>query len=345
MPFERPNLQTLIDRIDADLESRLSTSQLRRSNAKVYARVLAGVSHELHGFIEFLSRQLFFDTAEAEYLDRWASIYGLVRKPPSLASGTVVFTVLEEGATVPEGTLLQADHEAVYETTSAVSEGKASVRALTAGTAGNVSAGDTLVLVSPIEGISSECKTAEGISGGADEETDESLRARLLSRVREPPHAGTAADYKAWALEIEGVTRAWVYPLEGGPGTVAIRFVCDNSSDILPSAEMIKKVQAYIDSVRPVTANATVSAPTIQAIPFTISGLDPNNDTVKAAVKASLETLFRQEGGPGAVIYLSHIRAAISAAVGEADHTLVTPAGNIALGNKILPTVGEITWQ
>lgn len=70
MPFERPNLQTLIDRIDADLESRLSTSQLRRSNAKVYARVLAGVSHELHGFIEFLSRQLFFDTAEAEYLDR-----------------------------------------------------------------------------------------------------------------------------------------------------------------------------------------------------------------------------------------------------------------------------------
>ena len=215
MPFERPNLQTLIDRIDADLESRLSTSQLRRSNAKVYARVLAGVSHELHGFIEFLSRQLFFDTAEAEYLDRWASIYGLVRKPPSLASGTVVFTVLEEGATVPEGTLLQADNEAVYETTSAVSEGKASVRALTAGTAGNVSAGDTLVLVSPIEGISSECKTAEGISGGADEETDESLRARLLSRVREPPHAGTAADYKAWALEIEGVTRAWVYPLEG----------------------------------------------------------------------------------------------------------------------------------
>jgi uncharacterized phage protein gp47/JayE len=159
MPFERPNLQTLIDRIDADLESRLSTSQLRRSNAKVYARVLAGVSHELHGFIEFLSRQLFFDTAEAEYLDRWASIYGLVRKPPSLASGTVVFTVLEEGATVPEGTLLQADNEAVYETTSAVSEGKASARALTAGTAGNVSAGDTLVLVSPIEGISSECKT------------------------------------------------------------------------------------------------------------------------------------------------------------------------------------------
>ena len=280
MPFERPNLQTLIDRIDADLESRLSTSQLRRSNAKVYARVLAGVSHELHGFIEFLSRQLFFDTAEAEYLDRWASIYGLVRKQPSLASGTVVFTVLEEGATVPEGTLLQADNEAVYETTSAVSEGKASVRALTAGTAGNVSAGDTLVLVSPIEGISSECKTAEGISGGADEETDESLRARLLSRVREPPHAGTAADYKAWALEIEGVTRAWVYPLEGGPGTVTIRFVCDNSSDILPSAEMIKKVQAYIDSVRPVTANVTVSAPTIQAIPFTISGLDPNNDIV-----------------------------------------------------------------
>lgn len=345
MPIERPSLKTLIARIDADLESRLSATQLRRSNAAVYARVIAGVSHELHGFVEYLSKQLFFDTAEAEYLDRWASIYGLSRKKATAATGTVTFTLLSDGATVPEGTLLQTESGQTYETTSALSDGSASVTALTAGADGNVAAGDTLSLVSPVEGIYSECTTADGISGGADEETDDELRSRLLSRVRETPHAGTAADYEAWALEVAGVTRAWVYPLENGNGTVVVRFVCDNNDDILPTAEMIQKVQAYIDSVRPVTANVTVTAPTLQAVPFTISGLSPDTDAVKAAVKASLVSLFKQEGSPGGVIYLSHIRAAISAATGETDHVLVSPTANVSLGTGILPTVGDITWQ
>ena len=81
MSFERPSLQTLIQRIEADIESRLPVTQLRRSNAKVYTRVMAAVSHALHAHVDFIARQLFFDTAESEYLDRWASLFGLRRKP------------------------------------------------------------------------------------------------------------------------------------------------------------------------------------------------------------------------------------------------------------------------
>ena len=52
MSFERPKLKTIIDRLDADIQSRLTVPQLRRSNAKVYGRVLAGAAHGLYGFVE-----------------------------------------------------------------------------------------------------------------------------------------------------------------------------------------------------------------------------------------------------------------------------------------------------
>ena len=92
MSFERPTLPALIERIDADLESRLSKQQLRRSNARVYSRVIAGVVHGLYGYTEWLSKQLFVDTAETEFLDRYASLYGASRKQASKASGNVKFT-------------------------------------------------------------------------------------------------------------------------------------------------------------------------------------------------------------------------------------------------------------
>lgn len=80
MPFERPSLEKITNRINADLEARLKVSQLRRSDAKVYAQVLAGISHGLHGFIEYIAKQLFFDSAEGEFLDHWGSIFGIYRK-------------------------------------------------------------------------------------------------------------------------------------------------------------------------------------------------------------------------------------------------------------------------
>lgn len=49
MSFERPKLKAIIDRLDADIQSRLTVPQLRHSNAKVYGRVLAGAAHGLYG--------------------------------------------------------------------------------------------------------------------------------------------------------------------------------------------------------------------------------------------------------------------------------------------------------
>lgn len=54
MSFERPKLKAIIDRLDADIQSRLTVPQLRHSNAKVYGRVLAGAAHGLYGFVEYI---------------------------------------------------------------------------------------------------------------------------------------------------------------------------------------------------------------------------------------------------------------------------------------------------
>lgn len=345
MSFDRPSISTLIERISADLESRLSKQQLRRSNAKVYGRVLAGIAHGLYGYTEYLAKQLFVDTAESEFLDRFASIYGVSRKRANKASGSVTFSFSDGAVEIPAGTVLQGDNNVQYQTISAVTaDGVASVEALNAGADGNLDSGEVMTVVSAMAGVMSEV-VCGGIVGGSDAESDESLRSRILSFIQNRPQGGSAADYVQWALEVDGVTRAWCYPLENGIGTVAVRFVCDGLDDIIPTAEMVRKVQDYIDKVRPVTADLTVSAPLTMPVNITISGLYPDDETVRASIESELKDLFTREGEPGVRLYVSHIRQAISLANGESDHTLVSPTADVVPATGYLPVLGGITWQ
>ena len=58
MPFQRPTLDQLISRVKADIEGGLNiTNILRRSFLGVISRAIAGMSHLLHGFLEFISVQ------------------------------------------------------------------------------------------------------------------------------------------------------------------------------------------------------------------------------------------------------------------------------------------------
>ena len=116
--YSRPTLSEIVTRTRADLVSRLSADDiLRRADADVYARVLAGLAHGLYGYVDFLANQIIYDTAEAEFLARWASIWGVTRKPAAVATGSVTFTV-SSGAVISSGTLLQALDGVQYQTTA-----------------------------------------------------------------------------------------------------------------------------------------------------------------------------------------------------------------------------------
>lgn len=351
MSFSRPTLAELVQRTRNDTLSRLSTDEaLRRADAEVYARVFSGVAHGLYGFIDWVSRQILPDTSDLDILIRQASIWGVEQKPAAAATGSVTFSV-QPGSVIPAGTLLQALDGQQYATTAdavvSLPNATAPVEAVAPGAAGNRAAGENMTLVSPVVGVQSVVVAGE-MSGGADLESEDDLRGRLIARIQQPPQGGCAYDYEAWALEIEGVTRAWVSPQELGLGTVTVRFVRDNDgtgSAIIPDAAEVAAVQSYIDSHRPVTAQVTVVAPAAVPLNFQIQGLTPNNATVQAAVQAELQDLLLREAVPGGTILLSHIRAAISAAAGETDYVLLSPSANVTNTTGNMSTMGTITWS
>jgi uncharacterized phage protein gp47/JayE len=348
MPFDRPSLAELVAQTQQDFAARSGLSDpLRRADVAVHARVAAGVAHGLYGALDWYARQILPDTADAEYLDRWASIWLQVpRKAAAAASGVVAF-VVQAGAVIPAGTQVRALDGQVYATTAAASgvvpAFTAPVQAVGAGAAGNRTSGQAMQLVSPVAGVQPAVVAGE-MSGGADIEADDALRARLLDAIRRPAQGGSAADYVAWALEVPGVTRAWCYPGELGPRSVTVRFVRDNDASIIPDAAEVAAVQAYINQRRPVTDQLTVVAPTLLPVALTIAGLSPNTSAVQAAVSAELADLFRREAKPGGAVLLSHIRAAISAAAGEDDYTLTSPTANVVATTGQMLTRGVITW-
>jgi uncharacterized phage protein gp47/JayE len=352
MPFARPTLQEIVDRVQSDLATRLvlTGAVLRRSALTVFARVLAGAVHLLHGHLEFLAQQIFPDTSEVEYLERQANLFGLTRTVATFATGNATATG-SDGTIIPAGTVLQRADGVQYtsDAEGIISSGTATLAltATVAGLAGNADVDVVLTFVSPVENVMATATVASGgLAGGADAETDDALRERLLTRMRQPPHGGSSADYIAWAKEVAGVTRAWVYPQELGAGTVTVRFVRDDDgsgSAIIPSAGEVTAVQDYINPRRPVTATVTVVAPVAVALNFTIHVV-PDNSATRAAVQAELEDLLRRDGQPGGTILLSQIRVAVGAGDGVTDFTITTPSANVTHTTGQLPIMGVITW-
>lgn len=350
MAWIRPLLQTLIDRNQADIEASLpgTDARLRRSNLNIIAKIISACTHGLYGYLEYIAKQILPDTADTTYLDRHASLWlSVPRKAASYATGQVVFTG-SNGILIPAGTVLVRSDGIEYDTdadaTIVAGTATANVTGMTAGQTTNAIANTQLSLASPIAGITGTVLVGSGaLVGGADTEDDEDLRARVIARIKQAPHGGSDFDYETWALEVPGVTRAWVYPLELGIGTVVVRFVRDNDVSLIPDAGEIAAVQAYIDERRPVTAQVTVAAPTAVPLNFSID-LTPDTAPVRAAVEAELRDLILREAIPGGTILLSHIREAISIAAGEQNYVMSAPAADVTNTVGNITTFGAITW-
>lgn len=371
MPFGRPSLRDIIARIVDDIAARLpgAAAGLRRSVLGVLARVFAGAIDGVYGYLTWLARQLFPDTAEGVFLNRWAAIWGVSRRPAARAFGQIRVTGFA-GSMIPAGTVWAsqrgrssdgaAQTPIMLASTADVTiaaNGVALVpaQAVDAGAAGNLPAGSRPALVAALSGIMSDGRIDVAWGGGADVEEDESLRERLMFRIQEPPEGGSYRDYLRWALDVPGVTRAWVYPHRLGLGTVGIMVMWQDGAggDRRPTDSELQIVFNHIDDMKPMTAGPFVFAPLVQAIDLTIR-LKPPDEAVKKAVIANLVALFRREGAPGGELLISHIREAISTALGEWDH-VVEPVlalgitldgyGNIRMADAAgVPALGVVTW-
>ena len=250
MAFQRAKLKDIIERINTDFISRLTgTSEtLRVSLASIFSNVVGGASHLLHGHLDYLSKQINPLTATGVFLELWAKVYGVIRKPATFAFGNIKFTGTDSSI-IPALTKLNINNiEYQTDTEVTISGGEivAQVTCLKAGIVGNVIEGESLSLISPIVGVDNTALVeTNGLAAGTNEELDESLRSRLIDFIQNPDSGGTDTDYKNWAKEITGVDRAFVYPNHLGLGTVGVAFTVED--DIIPTAQKVTDVQTHID--------------------------------------------------------------------------------------------------
>jgi len=295
-------------------------------------------------------------------------VWGVAGKPAAKAAGAVDMTGTAEGAAIPAGAVMRRADGVEYVATAsaAIAGGLAtvSIEAVETGVGGNAAAGAALALVSPIAGVTSAGAVASGgVTGGASREADgapgtddtSTFRGRILDRIRQAPHGGAGFDYVKWALEVPGVTRAWVSPLENGLGTVTVRFMMDDAyADGVPVGDDstapggptgdVQTVYDYINALRPVTAELIVVKPVPVPLPVTITGLSVNTPETQAAVAAELADLIRRDASPGATIRRSRVVEAISIAAGEDYHTLTAPPADVPHGTGEIATPGAITY-
>ncbi|MFH5923854.1 baseplate J/gp47 family protein [Roseomonas xinghualingensis] len=367
MPYERPTLTALARQARADMSAAIGGAPLlRASPLAILSKVLAGLVHGVYGYLDWIALQSNPFTATGAFLVAWGALVGIYRKTEATAAGSVTF-LGAPGSLLPEGTRLARASDGLSYRTTALgtvgADGTATVpiEADEAGAVGNALAGAEVALVGALSGVTSTGTMATA-AGGADAETEEDFRARVLERYAEPPQGGSLADYVRWAKEVPGVTRAWSSSM--GDGTVVVHVMLDEAragADGFPqgsdgvAADEPRGTTATGDQLlvadhlallRPATALVYVAAPSAQPVPVVIADLDADSAEIRAAILAALRGMLRRTAAPGGTTYQSDWTGAIKGVAGVNRFTLVEPAGSVTAATGALLTVGadNISW-
>lgn len=325
------------------------------NNLTAIVKTFAAGLHDMHLRAAWLYQQVFAATASVQHLERHGAELGIYRRPMARAEGYVTLngyadTVYPAGIGFIFGARL-------YQSASDARSDLAGVVTLLLlsddyGTVTNVAAGETMQRADPTQfpNLDLEATVASGgIGGGADTETDASLRARILDRKRRPPQGGAYSDYERFAREVPGVSQAWALPFADAPGTVGVWFLFDGRVNGIPEAGDISIVQDALEARRLIRAGLSVSAPIPTPLDVTISGLALDTIQTRAAISASVSAMLVARARPGVAaspftLSRSWVSEAISLAVGEDRHFLLQPSGDITYIDGHMPVLGAIAY-
>lgn len=381
MPFKRPTLTELREKNRTQLQSELrkTGALLRYSNMRVLADADAGLSHLHYGYLDYIALQATPFNSTDEWLAGWAGLKSVYQNPANPASTPSYQFSGTAGAPVNKGAVLRRGDGYRYSLVDAVTIGADGTAhgKLTAilpdiidapnggGIDGNADAGTSLTLDISLPGVDASGVMIEPATGGADIETQESLRARMLLAYQNPPQGGSDTDYEQWALAVPGITRCWVKRRLMGAGSVGVYIMCDGNDETnhgFPvgtdgisqlddwGAQKATgdqgRVADYIYPLAPVTALVYVCSPVAKTVNFEISGISHVGGDITAAVAAAIDNVFFEGGTPvgNGKIFLSDLNRAIGDIDGTAGFILVSPAVNIELGVGELPVRGEVNY-
>lgn len=319
------------------------------SDAYARASSLAACAEGIYAHQKWLIKQFFPDTADTEFLEKHAGLRGLRRRNATYAAGKGATVSGNPDAVIAVGLQIKTEDGRFYETTeSAVIPASGSVivavRSLATGAVQNIKTATKGSFMAAPVGVSTDV-VLNDVVGATNAESDSSLLERLLNKIRRPAAGGNKYDYKDWALEVDGVEQAYVYPLRRGLGTVDIAITADNG---VPSDDTVRRAQEYIDQERPVTAKESkIVKPDVTKVNFNIqvkiSGVALND--IKTAINNALRDYFNGLI-PGDDLIVSQCEAVINNLIGVVDRRFIAPTANqkADIINKIeWFRLGEIT--
>jgi uncharacterized phage protein gp47/JayE len=315
MAFTIPTTKTQADTNLAGYEAKLG--QNTPINNKAFLRVLsilqAASQTQLFKYAADRALQTLALTATGENLDIIGNNFGVTRKPAEAASSQISLPAVN-GTVIPVTVDFVGDSNGIrysVDAAATASGGAASisVTARVLGALGNLSISDTLIIGTPVVGAESVATVTAVNNTGANRETDDAYRQRVLDAERLTTGGANAADYRVWSEEVGGVARAYPFaglPI-GNPGypgapperTVYIESTTAIDPDGIPPASLIDDVRDNI-TTDPATGlarqplgltDATLYVEPIIRTPFyvTVSGLNVDA-SIEAQVKSDITT-------------------------------------------------------
>jgi uncharacterized phage protein gp47/JayE len=333
------------------------------SIAAIFARVLGMTGFDMWLFQARLGQKLMPDTA-VDWLPRHGAIWGVPQDQPVASSGNLVL-VGTDGLVLPGGLEFSAPGGAIYDIINAGTIGSSGTIAIgisaeAAGSAGNLAAGVTLTAVTPFDGLISQSGTVDtnGITGGADLESTDDWRTRILARIRQRGGGGDANDFDQWTAEV--LQGPMVLAISPGVGliTVAIAMpvmtVGTNGAAVLtswrvPTSTELDEATAYLNDAtnrKPLGAPVVdVIAATLQPVNFTLH-LIPDTTATRQAITNTLPFYFvGSDITIGATLDVSRSDAAISEATGVFAFDRSVPSADVAPSTVTsLLTFGTVTF-
>lgn len=304
-----------------------------------YTRAAAIISAELrqYHFPEII-KLIFPEWSYGTFLDEHAKGRSMKRREATAATGKITITGAV-GTVIPAGSLFSTaavgDEPSVdYRVVRPVKipdEGSVTVDIVctNVGIIGNTQAG-TIVLVScNVKGITA-VTNEEAVTGGTEEESDESLIQRILDHDQNQGDSftGSVSDYKRWAMEVPGVGSATVIPAQDDSGLITI-IITDSNGD--PATEQLcQEVYNHImqpddEDNRLSAVNAIVSVTPPSTMEIGIQATVELSDgytleSVKTAYMAQL-ALYLPEALDAKEIKYSRLCAVLSTTEGVNDFT------------------------
>lgn len=366
MSLTTPTTKDINDNIIAQLEASLNQTipLLPKSFMRVLARALAGVFVLLYKYGGFMFLQIFVRTASANSttingeevtpLTEWGRLIG-VGDPAAATNAELVIdiTVNNQTGVLPSGSqLVNTDNGVTYITIGAVTLNAATVQATIravsdqidgggAGVIGNLDPGAIVSFANPLANVARDTVVDSQAVTGADGETTEAYRQRIIDRFQKRPQGGAYADYEQWGEEPAGITNIYPYTSDC-PGQVDVYVEATPESagdpDGIPTTAQLQEVLDSIEldqnglaSRRP--ANALANSFPITRIGFDVkvAGLQVDNlSQVQATITTAVEEYFldREPFIEGLSVLPRRDRVTRSAVGGVVDD-IVSAAGGI----------------